>query len=153
MEIISSMIEAHIFRRKNSEIEFLLLRRAENVIYPGLWQPVNGKIEEGEKAFETALREIREETGCIPLKVWAAPHVNSFYSHEKNIISLLPVFAAEFNCKDEIKISKEHSDFKWVSPEQAVKQLAWVGQRKSVEVITQYVTKEDLYFSFVEIKF
>ncbi|HAB52346.1 MAG TPA: NUDIX pyrophosphatase, partial [Ignavibacteriales bacterium] len=42
LTIISNMIEAHIFRMKKGKIEFLLLKRSENEIYPGLWQMVSG---------------------------------------------------------------------------------------------------------------
>ena len=58
LTIISNMIEAHIFRMKKGKIEFLLLKRSENEIYPGLWQMVSGTIHKGETASQTALREI-----------------------------------------------------------------------------------------------
>ncbi len=114
MQLISNMIEAHIFREGKSGIEFLLLKRSESEIYPGIWQMVSGKIKAGEKAFETALREIKEETGLTPVKLWAAPNINSFYQADKDYISFLPVFAALVNPDDEVTISKEHSEFKWV---------------------------------------
>ena len=73
------MIEAHIFRETENGIEFLLLKRASNQIYPGIWQMVTGKIEGEEKAHQTALREIKEETGLLPVQLWVAPTINSFY--------------------------------------------------------------------------
>src|SRR3972149_5657628 len=118
MQIISNMIEAHIFRETEIGIEFLLLKRSEKEIYPGLWQMVSGKIHDGEKAYEAALREIKEETGLTPEKFWVAPNVNQFYSHEGNYISLLPVFAAKVNSNSEVIICDEHCDCKWVSPEE-----------------------------------
>ena len=30
---------------------------------PGLWEPVNGAVEDGETLLEAALREVREEVG------------------------------------------------------------------------------------------
>ena len=44
MNIVSTMIEAHIFRESENGIEFLLLKRSEGQPYPGLWQMVTGKI-------------------------------------------------------------------------------------------------------------
>jgi dATP pyrophosphohydrolase len=61
MKIVSTMIEAHIFRESEKGIEFLLLKRSEGQPYPGLWQMVTGKIKT-ESAHQTALREIKEET-------------------------------------------------------------------------------------------
>ena len=153
MEIISEMIEAHIFRETTDGIEFLLLKRSDRVIYPGLWQMVNGKIKAGEKAYQTVLREIKEETGIVPENLWVVPKVDSFYSHENNNIMLLPVFAAQFNFFSKPVISDEHSEFKWVNPEEAKKLLAWDGQRQSVDLILNYFNKEINFLNLVEIRF
>ena len=153
MDIISQMIEAHIFREANDDLEFLLLKRSEKVIYQGLWQMVNGKIKEGEKAYQTALREIKEETGIMPEKLWVVPKVDSFYSHENDNIMLLPVFAAQFNFFSKVEISDEHSEFKWVNPTEAKKMLAWDGQRQSIDLILNYFKKEIIFLNLVEIKF
>lgn len=152
LPIISNMIEAHIFRIKKDKIEFLLLKRSENEIYPGLWQMVSGSIHEGEKAYQTALREISEETNLKPKKLWVVPNVNSFYSAEKNHLSVLPVFAAQVDYKAKVTISNEHTEFVWAAKAKAKKKLAWVGQRKSVDIICEYFLKEKSYLNFVEIK-
>ena len=44
------------------DLQVLLLERAA---HPGYWQSVTGSQEEGESLAETALREVREETGII----------------------------------------------------------------------------------------
>ena len=152
MKIISNMIEAHIFRETKNGIEFLLLKRNENQIYPGLWQMVTGKMKEGETAYQTALREIKEETSLKPEKFWVVPNVDSFYSHENNYISLMPVFAALVDKNSSIKISDEHCDYKWVNPEEAKELLAWIGQRNSINIISQYFIKEINFLSFIEIQ-
>ncbi len=151
MHFVSELIEAHIFRHTGKGIEFLLLKRADNVIYPSLWQMVSGKIEKNELAFKAALREIKEETGIIPEKFWVAPNINSFYDQEKDCISFLPVFAARVSQNSKVNISNEHSEFRWVSPEAAKELLAWSGQRKSVEVITEYFAKHSNLNKFIQI--
>lgn len=153
MNIISQLIEAHIFREANDGIEFLLLKRSEKEIYPGLWQMVNGKIREGEKAHQTALREIKEETGIVPEKLWVVPKVDSFYSHENDNIMLLPVFASKVNFFSKVVISNEHSEFKWVNPDETKKLLAWDGQRQAVDLILNYFKKEINFLNLVEINF
>lgn len=151
MEITSNMVEAHVFRKTENGIEFLLLKRSEKEIYPGLWQMVSGGIEENEKAYEAALREIKEETGFIPEQFWVTPHVNKFYSHERDYISLLPVFAARVKDKTNAVICDEHCDCIWTTPEEAKKMLAWPGQRKSVDIIVEYFTKEINFLNFIEL--
>lgn len=152
LSIISNMIEAHIFRIKKDKIEFLLLKRSENEIYPGLWQMVSGTIHDGETAYQAALREILEETNLNPKKLWVVPNINSFYSPEKNHISFLPVFAAQVKYNSKVILSDEHTKFIWCTKEKAKKMLAWVGQRKCVDIITDYFIKNENFLKFVEIK-
>jgi dATP pyrophosphohydrolase len=146
------MIEAHIFRIKKGKIEFLLLKRSDNEIYPGLWQMVSGSIHKNEPAYQAALREVLEETRLKPKKMWVIPNINSFYSSEKNCIYILPVFAVQVKFNSKVILSDEHTEFVWVTKEKAKKMLAWVGQKKSVDVITDYFSKKKSFLKFVEIK-
>lgn len=152
MKIVSTLVEVHVFRIKKNDLEFLLLKRAANEKYPGLWQMVTGNIDKNEKAFQTALREIKEETNLTPIKFWTVPNINSFYSPEQDGICVIPVFAAQVNMREHIVISKEHTDFKWVRKNEAKKLLAWQGQRKSVDIIHEYFTNQKNFLKVVEIK-
>jgi len=151
MKIISDMIEAHIFRETGEGLEFLLLRRAPEEIYPGLWQMVTGKVEDQETAYHAALREIKEETGLRPEKLWVVPNVNTFYSHKINAISLLPVFAAKVRGNEKIIICDEHTESCWCNPEQAKSMLAWEGQRHSVDLISRYHSRDRIFWDYIEI--
>ncbi len=151
MKTETNLIEAHIFRNNGGELEFLLLKRAKTEIYPGLWQMVTGSIEKNEKAFQTALREIKEETGITPVKFWIVPNVNSFYSEKYDSIYLIPVFAALANMNDEVRISEEHCEFKWVTRKDAEKMLVWPGQIRSLNIICDYFIDKKNFFDLVEI--
>ncbi|MEW5841631.1 MAG: NUDIX pyrophosphatase [Bacteroidota bacterium] len=152
MKIVSKLIEAHVFRIKNNDLEFLLLKRAPNEKYPGLWQMITGSVDKKEKAFQSALREIKEETNLTPIKFWVVPNINSFYLPEQDNVWLIPVFAAQVRASERVVISNEHSDFKWVRKKEAKKLLAWPGQRKSVDIIYEYFTTQKNCLKFVEIK-
>lgn len=52
---ISVLVVVH-----TAALEVLLLERADR---PGFWQSVTGSLDEGEALRETAVRELREETG------------------------------------------------------------------------------------------
>ena len=48
----------------NDKGEILILKRSDKVgTYRGLWSGVSGYVEEDEEPYETAVKEIREETG------------------------------------------------------------------------------------------
>ncbi|OGU54279.1 MAG: NUDIX pyrophosphatase, partial [Ignavibacteria bacterium RBG_13_36_8] len=112
---------------------------------------VTGSIKKGEKAYETAVREIKEETGLAPINFWVVPYMNSFYSHEDDLACMVPVFAAEVKNVGVVKISKEHSEYSWFKKEEAKKLLAWEGQRRSVDIIYEYFTNEKSFLEFVKI--
>lgn len=151
MNIISNLVEAHIFRETENGIEFLLLKRAADQIYPGVWQMVSGKINDNEKAFETSVREIKEETGLAPEKMWVAPKVNSFYSAVSDTICLIPVFAAQVAKDSNVIISAEHSECTWVNPREAKELLAWDGQRRAIDLIEEYYLNEKSLLKFIKI--
>lgn len=151
MQIKAGMIEVHIYRVIDNAIEFLILRRADKEVYGGIWQMVTGGVEDGEKAWEAALREVREETGLEPEKLWVAPQVNSFYSPRSDTISLIPVFLVKAGPEAAVSISAEHSAHRWVAAEEAKRLFAWPGQRQAVDTIVAYLTREKSFFEYVEI--
>ncbi len=145
MEIKSRFVETHIVRKNNKGIfEFLLLKRSPNVKYPNVWQMVTGKIEKGEKAYETALREVKEEIKLELQGLWAVPNINSFYLPKEDAIILIPVFVGFVDYHSKIELSHEHSEFKWVGTNEAQKLLAWPGQKQSVKLIEEYLTNTKL---------
>jgi len=150
MKIKSNLVELHVFRKVNNEMQFLLLKRSPQKVYPGLWQMVSGHVKKGETALQTALRELKEETGLKPFRLWVAPNVNSFYSPGEDSISVIPVFVAQVR-NNKVLISGEHSEFKWLNSEEAKKNLAWVGQRRSVDIIKEYFTNQMHFLKFTEI--
>ncbi|NOX65777.1 MAG: NUDIX domain-containing protein [Chlorobi bacterium] len=152
MKIISNLVEAHIFRRKGGELELLAIKRTGGLSYPNLWQMVTGGIQDGEKAYITALREIKEETGLTPKRLWSLPNINSFYSSEDDCIFMIPVFAAEVDAEDTVTISFEHSEYKWIGKDEMIEILAWPGQKKSVEILHEYLSNENKIINLVEIK-
>ncbi|MFA7289957.1 MAG: NUDIX domain-containing protein [Melioribacteraceae bacterium] len=151
MEIITTIIEAHVFRFIDGKMEFLLLKRAENIYLGGLWQMVTGRIEDTEKGFETAIREIKEETALTPINMWVAPNVNSFYNHISDTINMIPVFAVEVEPKSVVILSNEHSEFQWCSLHKTIKLLAWDGQKKSAKIINDYFINKFNYLNLSKI--
>jgi len=152
MKIKSTLIEAHIFRKIENGIEFLLMKRALNQIYAGVWQMVTGSNENCEKAFETAVREIKEETNLSPIGFWIVPNVNPFYSATDDSINMVPVFVTEVKRNSNVTLSSEHTEYLWCSKEEAKEMLAWPGQRKSVDIISEYFSNSKSLLKLVKIE-
>ena len=109
-------------------LRFLLLRRAAGRVYAGQWRMVGGKVEGQERAWEAALRELREETGLSPRRLWALPSVNTFYDPTRDAVVLAPAFAAEVEADP--TLDAEHDVFAWLTPEAAIERLAWPERRR-----------------------
>ena len=125
------VMDCYIYHQKDKELKFLLLKRNKNKLYEHLWQGVAGKIEKDEKAWETAVRELKEETGLAPKKMFVADHVSRFYEKHKDRMNLVPVFGIEVDSKD-VTLSDEHIDYKWLDFEEAFDTLIWNGQKQGL---------------------
>ena len=147
-EIVVRVVDCHIFRRENGKPLYLLLKRSENQIYPGIWQCVTGKIITGEKPQEAACRELKEETGLTPNSIWTVDQVNHFFEAEQDRINLIPVFGVEV-VSSNITLSPEHTEYKWCSVDEGADLMLWNQQKQGLLNFHQMLTKDSkkLYLS------
>ena len=95
-----------------------------------LWQSVTGSMELDENPYETALRELKEETGIdkersdlifdnkshkfMIYSEWINRYKESIYSNKEYI------FGLKLNEEVSVKLSREHSNYKWVDLNEAI---------------------------------
>ena len=151
-KVVVRVIDAYVFNRKNKEIRFLLLKRAKTKIYEHLWQGVAGKIEAGETSWEAAIRELKEETGFEPVRIFVADHVSKFYEAHGDWVNLVPVFGIEVD-DEEVILSDEHCEFKWVDFNTAHQTLIWSGQKDGIAAIFNMLNSDDDRIKWSEISF
>jgi dATP pyrophosphohydrolase len=104
-----------------------------------VWQPVTGGIERGESAMRAAVREVREETGLVPLRWWALEHMANFYDVARDHVRVVPVFAAEVAWTDPVHLSDEHDRYAFVTLEKAWERVLWATQRRALEALAEEV--------------
>ena len=146
------VVDCYVYRHKNDGIRFLLMKRNLNKMYEHLWQGVAGKIEPGETASETAIRELKEEKGLNPINMFVVDHVSRFYETHGDRINLVPVFGIEVD-SDEVNLSEEHIDCKWVSIDEALDKLIWSGQKKGIQTVYDMVTSNDDQMKWSKVNF
>jgi len=112
---------------------------------------ITGGIEVGETTQEAVVRELKEETGITKAKLYVIPMVNSYYLSAVDKVCLSPVFLCEAKNKD-VKISDEHSEYKWVSFEEAKELIHWHNQVESMCVIEEFLNNEKKFKKLVELE-
>jgi dATP pyrophosphohydrolase len=117
------VVDVFVIRIVRNTWRVLLLRRGERGRSTGSWETVHGRIERGETPARAALRELREETGLVPDRLYSIT-VNPFYLHQTSTVQLAVVFAA-FVASDEVRLGPEHDRHDWLTVSQAAKRFTW----------------------------
>jgi dATP pyrophosphohydrolase len=111
-------------------LEVLLLERAD---HPGYWQSVTGSRDSEEALSETALREVREETGLdarlYPLSDWQTQNV-----YEPGIThNTEHVFGLQLPHAVDIKLEpREHLNYQWLAWQDAAEKVFSPSNRAAI---------------------
>ena len=128
-----SLLDLYVLRGAAASLECLTLRRAPGGRCPGSWEAVHGHIEPGERPADAALRELREETGLTPLRMYNLSRVELFYQHRQDEVALVPVFVAFVEPETVVTLSTEHDRSEWLPVAEAAGRLAWPRERRALE--------------------
>lgn len=112
--------------------QVLAMRRAAGTRCTGAWEIVHGRIERGERPKEAARREVREETGLVPERLYSIT-VNPFYLHPFDSVQLAVVFAAIVPAGAALTTGVEHDAWEWLTPAEAMQRLAWPREHQALQ--------------------
>ena len=131
-------VEAMIFRRSGSKVEYLLLKRLPE--RNGFWQPVTGGVEEGENRKDSLCREIREETGIKSLiRVLDDLH---YFEFSDPIPYQEYVYGVEVSLSEEIMLDlEEHSEYRWCNYQEALQLLHWKENKEALRKLNMTLTQ------------
>jgi dATP pyrophosphohydrolase len=104
---------------------------------------VTGKIEDGEKAYQAALREAEEETGITGGDFFVVPNVSTFYDHFANVLRHVVVFLLMAEEGEEVTLSDEHCEYRWISAAETKELYVWTDQHRSVEAVLHLLDNPD----------
>lgn len=127
-----------LYRITNDRVEYCIFNRSD--FKAGLWQFVSGGGEDGETHLEAAKRELQEET--------ALKHNDSLRSlktitsipscHFKEIVNnypdlyVIPEYSFAMEVVGYIKLSHEHSEFRWLDSDEAMDLLKYDSNKTAL---------------------
>lgn len=123
-----TMVSVLALKGRASRTRVLLVRRAGSYLH-GVWSYVAGHVEAGEVGWQTALRELHEETGLVPGALYATSFCEQFYFAPANRIEVVPAFVARIADDAIVKLNDEHSAYRWMTPATAARHFPFGSQR------------------------
>jgi len=105
------------FDLKNGKKEVLLIQRAKDDHWPNHWEFPRGKCDASktEKLFPCLKREIKEETNLDIIPIRFIDKFSYVADKGKRISTQYNYLCYLKSGKQELKLSHEHQDYKWVS--------------------------------------
>lgn len=128
-----SLVDVYVLRPADpGSLKILALKRSRTGRCPGSWETVHGHIEGPEGPVRAAVRELLEETGLEPVRLYNLSRVESFYRHLADEVALIPVFGAIVDRTVTVTLSEEHEAHEWVTSDEAVCRYSWPRERRAV---------------------
>lgn len=117
----------------NEKNEFLLIRHR----YGGHWDFPKGHKEKGETDRETALREVREETG-LTLEIGEERIFQSAYSPKDGVDKVVQFFVGR-GVGDVVVQEKEITDFGYFTYEEALEKITYDTSKEVLRQVKAYL--------------
>lgn len=129
--MVPGVVDVFVIRGGGADRRYLALQRAPHVRSPGSWEAVHGKVESGERPEHAAWREVLEETGLTPARLYTIT-TNPFYLAQGGVVQVAIVFCAVVEEPREVTVSEEHVAHAWLTADEARTRFAWPREREMV---------------------
>jgi len=126
------IIQNIVYRKNREDFEVLLLKRSPD--RGGFWNVVNGTFEFNETIPQCRERELFEEAGIENTLRWS-DELNRFsFMYQNDYIIVVLVYAAEVPPDQEVTINEEHTEYKWVSFDEAIKMMKFEDDKRGLQI-------------------
>ena len=129
-----------VYRKTEKGILYLILKRKLHWVG---WEFPKGGIEPEEEIEDAIKRELKEETGQIPLKI-QKHNFSGKYQYAKKVLGrrfigqIFSLYSAEIENEKVVLDKREHSDYLWLPYSEANKKLTYRNQKKSLEIVNSF---------------
>jgi dATP pyrophosphohydrolase len=124
-----------VLRSRADAHEVLLLRRATEP-FLGEWFPIEGGLDGDEPPHAAARREILEETGLVPHRLYRDP-LSPLLVPSAGYEVHLHVFVAFVETNAEVTLNEEHSHCEWLSIDEAIARVPLAAQKAALRRVEE----------------
>jgi 8-oxo-dGTP pyrophosphatase MutT (NUDIX family) len=132
------------YARDKGKIFYLILKRKHH--WSG-WEFPKGGIEFNETKEHAAKREVKEETGLVPLGIRKFNYSGK-YLYKKKFADRTGLIGQTFSLyavkvkNGKVKIDrKEHAGYKWFEFDTALKKIKYNNQKKCLKIVNSWLKK------------
>jgi bis(5'-nucleosidyl)-tetraphosphatase len=107
----------------------------------GHWEFPKGTMEKGETKEDTAIRELEEETGLTAIidEDFEESINYPFMTYDKEIVQKTVYFFTGRATSNKVKLSHEHSDYKWLPYKEALMQLTYANGKTLLKTAHKHI--------------
>lgn len=136
-----------IYRRDNDRHDKKINKYL--LLYRGYWNFPKGKLEQNERSYQAAFREIEEETGIQPssLKMERDFKVTDKFIYQRegeNIFKIVIFFLAQTN-QSLIKLSPEQEGYGWLPYYEAMRLLKHQNSKNMLKKANDYLKRKNIF--------
>ena len=124
--------------------EILIIQRDKSLDWqPAEWEIIYGRLDQFETPEDGLQREAKEEIGLTDLVIGNVLSTWHIYRGDKSADNELIgiTYACQTNTRD-IKLSYEHSEYRWVKPEQALELIKVDGISRDIRLYQDLKERE-----------
>lgn len=131
---------AVVYAKNNSEVKYLLLQYEA-----GHWDFVKGNVEEDESEQQTAVRELKEETGIDDASFVDGfrEKISYFYKRQGATVYKEVVFFLMAAKNTNVMLSFEHVAFDWLSYDDAMKKLTFKNAKNVLQRAREFLKNKE----------
>ncbi|MFH1388106.1 MAG: NUDIX pyrophosphatase [Patescibacteria group bacterium] len=131
----NNQVEVFLFKKEGGATLFLMLKR--NQQKGGFWQPITGNVKPHESFEQAALREMEEETSIKEyLEFVDTGYSFDFFDDNRNQHE--KIFGIHVSGVSKVVLSSEHTEFQWVSKEDALNRyLKYPGNKEGLRKLCE----------------
>ncbi len=126
-----------MYRKHKGELEVLLIQHKNG----GHWAFPKGHVEKKETESETALREIREETG-LKVKLDTDFRASVTYSPKPDVMKDVIYFAAKAESDKPKAQPEEVLEIRWEQPDHALELVTYGNDKEILRSFLEYKAKK-----------